>query len=167
MNKYRRWTKEEDSLLLRLYNKKTNEELGELFNRNRDKISRRMSLLGVKKEKNVCDKHVSEAMKRKKLDYSGPKNPHWTNGKYKGHGYVFVWTENGYKLEHRIVMERILGRELMSNEQVHHKDRNRENNDPDNLVLCASGSEHHKKYHVKESLENLSRTPSHKYAQKP
>jgi hypothetical protein len=50
----------------------------------------------------------------------------FTMGKHKGH------------LEHRIVIERILGRKLLPQEVVHHKDGNRQNNDSANLKLLTS-----------------------------
>lgn len=40
--------------------------------------------------------------------------------------------------EHRVVMEKILGRKLGKYETVHHKDGNKANNSPDNLELWAS-----------------------------
>lgn len=43
-----------------------------------------------------------------------------------------------YVLEHRLVMEEKLGRFLKSDEFVLHKDGDRVNNDPDNLVLGDS-----------------------------
>jgi hypothetical protein len=63
----------------------------------------------------------------------------------KGQGYI---TDKGYKaftidgkqyLEHRMVMEKILGRPLEKDEQVHHKNGRRADNHPDNLELwCKS-----------------------------
>lgn len=44
-------------------------------------------------------------------------------------------TKDGYVLEHRLVMEEMLGRYLYPFETVHHKDGNRLNNDPSNLQL--------------------------------
>lgn len=38
---------------------------------------------------------------------------------------------------HRVIMERIIGRQLRDDEQVHHKDKNPLNNDPSNLELMS------------------------------
>lgn len=54
-------------------------------------------------------------------------------------GYVVLTHERGYKeLEHRDVMEKILGRKLEKYETVHHKNGNRSDNRPDNLELWMS-----------------------------
>jgi len=44
--------------------------------------------------------------------------------------------------EHRVVMERKLGRKLKRGEIVHHIDGDKRNNHPDNLKLLSSQSEH-------------------------
>lgn len=73
----------------------------------------------------------------------GEHHPNWKGGQYldsagyvrelcKDHPYAF---RDGYVLQHRLVMEERLGRYLEPNETVHHKDGNRQNNDPDNLEL--------------------------------
>lgn len=48
-----------------------------------------------------------------------------------------AWT-NGYVAEHRMVMADILGRPLLADENVHHRDGNKLNNDPKNLELWLS-----------------------------
>lgn len=67
------------------------------------------------------------------------------NGWWRNGGYVQgrVW-ENGKKrivLQHRFIVEKILGRVLLSSEDVHHIDGNKANNSPDNLKIL-SHSEH-------------------------
>jgi hypothetical protein len=59
-----------------------------------------------------------------------PKHPH-TN---KGHGYI---------LEHRLVMENHLKRFLTTDEHIHHKNGNRQDNGIENLELHTN-SEHRK-----------------------
>ena len=46
------------------------------------------------------------------------------------------------KHEHRQIVETLLGRPLKAGEVVHHLDGNKRNNDPENLVVLPSQSEH-------------------------
>lgn len=55
-------------------------------------------------------------------------------------------TKNGYVLEHRVVVERNLGRFLTKEEVVHHVDENKHNNKIENL-LVLSKSEHTSLHH--------------------
>ena len=55
------------------------------------------------------------------------------------------------QLEHRVVAEKMLGRQLVDGEVVHHIDANKRNNDPSNLQIFSSQKEH-AKYHKKLSL---------------
>lgn len=48
--------------------------------------------------------------------------------------------KRGEVLQHRIVMAEILGRPLTRHEHVHHKNRNRSDNRPENLELVSSHS---------------------------
>lgn len=90
--------------------------------------------------------------------YKGKNSGKWKGGKKKTNmGYVLVKNlahpikdSNGYVLEHRLVMEKFLGRYLYPKEVIHHIDNNKENNKISNLMLFSSYAEH-KKYH-KRSL---------------
>lgn len=48
----------------------------------------------------------------------------------------------GCVYEHRLIMEKEMGRYLLPTEQVHHRDENKGNNDSKNLVFCPSQKEH-------------------------
>lgn len=53
-------------------------------------------------------------------------------------GYVEMSTPDGRILEHRFVIEGLLGRRLLKGENVHHKNGVKNDNRPDNLELWVS-----------------------------
>lgn len=53
--------------------------------------------------------------------------------------------------EHRLVMEQLLGRKLRSDEVVHHKDGNKLNNSPENLVVMTLAE--HSRLHMSNKLK--------------
>lgn len=80
---------------------------------------------------------------------TGPDSAHWKGGRSKIKGYWHVRVPNhpharksGYVAEHRLVMEEVLGRYLQPGEVVHHLDKDRENNSPENLIIFPSNAAH-------------------------
>jgi hypothetical protein len=77
-----------------------------------------------------------------------------------GDGLGRTWIDaNGYvrhrpnNYVHRTVMEKRLGRKLRTQEHVHHKDHNKQNNSLDNLEVCSP--KEHLMHHAHERITNL------------
>lgn len=73
-------------------------------------------------------------------------------------GYVYVYTPNhskatkeGYVMEHILIMEKHIGRHLTEDEVVHHRNRIRNDNSIENLVLMTKST--HASMHNKERHE--------------
>lgn len=76
-------------------------------------------------------------------------NPSWKGGRIMNrNGYWMLLmpdhpeAQNKYVFEHRIIMERHIGRRLLVEEVVHHKNFDRTDNRIENLVLLPNQSEH-------------------------
>lgn len=109
----------------------------------RRKISK--ALMGKRLSPETCKK-LSAAMKGKKKD----KSNNWKGGRNKnGRGYILIYapdhpsaTKDGYVLEHRLVVEKALGRYLERWEVVHHKNGIKDDNRLENLELLPHSSHH-------------------------
>lgn len=72
------------------------------------------------------------------------KNGMWKGGKTITRGYIYIAcpshpnaTQTGYVSEHRLVMERMIGRYLEKGEIVHHLNRVKTDNRPENLEIVS------------------------------
>jgi hypothetical protein len=95
--------------------------------------------------KGYCDNHYQQLRRGEDLrDLREVNSPEWGSGRIVG-GYHHIYRPDhpnangdGYVATNRFVMSEHLGRALLSQETVHHKDLNKLNNDIDNLELWAS-----------------------------
>lgn len=103
----------------------------------------------------------------------GERNGRWNRGKLiSTDGYILVRVSkdhhrafggggnlsHAYAYEHDLVMETKLGRPLAQVEVVHHDDEDKQNNDPDNLIL-KTRSAHMKHHDTLRGRDQLGRFP--------
>jgi len=93
---------------------------------------------------------------------SGERHPRWNGGKRKSDGYIRIYSPNHPNVasnrtvyEHRLVMEKKIGRYLTKEEVVHHLNGIRDDNRPENLVIMKNNSKHIKEeFKLKKHLYN-------------
>ena len=86
----------------------------------------------------------------------GMAHPNWKGGKHKsGDGYILILNpehpnanHQGYIFEHRLLLEKHLGRYLKPEERVHHINKKRDDNRIENFMLFSSDFSH-RNYHRK------------------
>jgi len=114
-------------------------------------------------QKEYYEKNKVEILKKQREDYKnkekikkpreknrhiGNKNPNWKGGKINERGYVRIYSPKhpnsvkNYVYEHRLVMEKHLGRKLKKSEVVHHINEDTKNNKISNLMLFPNHKAH-------------------------
>jgi len=91
-------------------------------------------------------KHSEETKKKMSLAHIGSKGSNWKGGKYIDHrGYVYINSPNhpscradNYVQEHRLVVEKHLGRYLKPTEIIHHINHNPSDNRIKNLTIMST-----------------------------
>jgi DNA-binding CsgD family transcriptional regulator len=123
--KIQRWTEEGRSL----------SEIARLLGTNKRTVKRFLQVSGIRFER---------------FRQSGKNNPSWKGGRMiDKDGYVLIHqpehpyaSRHGYVREHRLVVEKRMGRFLSSKEVVHHKNGERQDNRSCNLELFESNGHH-------------------------
>ena len=122
----------------------------------------------TKKKCELCKKSFFGLLKRKFCSRScqvrfkslGSKNPRWKGGRIKDKdGYITLLKPNhpnakksGYILEHRFILSEILGRPLLKNEIIHHKNEIKDDNRLENLLLMSK--KEHDRFHTIKRHQN-------------
>jgi len=98
--------------------------------------------------------HIPWMKGRKNPRWIGKNNPRWNGGRSNWGKYIFIYhpkhsfNNHGYVAQHRLVMEKHLGRYLTKKEVVHHINGNTSDNRLKNLKLFPNQSEHMKFHHL-------------------
>ena len=143
-------SQEKDIVDLYQNGKKIN-EIAFLFGVSESLIGRTLNRNGIVGKGMNGRKHSSETLEKMKTAQLGENHWRWNGGKRKvksknGGEYIYTLSPNHpsvkdkekkYVAEHRLVMEKHLGRYLTNDENVHHKNGIKDDNRIENLELVS------------------------------
>ena len=138
MNKAGKWEQWQIDIIVKKYPTGDLAELSEIIGRSKGAISHFASRNGIAKDAAYTAARQSERRK----GAGTPNFKGYRRKTAKGYFARYVpWhpyaSKDGLVMEHRLVMEGLIGRYLTPDEVVHHKDGNKANNSPDNLQLMT------------------------------
>ncbi len=101
-------------------------------------------------------KYMKKVWDEGRKRWLGKNNPRWSGGWYVDkYNYRFVHDDkNRWRKEHRVVAERIIGRDLKRSETIHHINGNKLDNRPRNLYYFPNDNLH-KSYHGLKNRQKL------------
>lgn len=125
-------------ILVQMYERegKSSWQLADLFGCSKSTILRKLERFGID-SRDASESHAGKAIPlavRQKMSLSakahqqGSSHTQWKGGRLvDARGYILIWKKGhpyasckGYVMEHRLVMEKIMGRILLPGEVVHH-----------------------------------------------
>lgn len=97
---------------------------------------------------------ISAATKGKSKSFKDGKNLRRLGIKQSTNGYLLEWDDSRqrYIPQHRLVVEKHLGRLLVDEEQVHHINGNKVDNSIENLWLCSTPGDHTRTHKQLETI---------------
>ena len=118
------------------------------------KIGKRNSKLMKKRYKDGKMEHMKGVWRDNSQRWADENNPRWKaiGSKRMSNGYVYIKTRYGWIQEHRLVAEKIIGRELKRSEVIHHINRIKDDNRPENLYLMTDS-----KHRALHTLDNINK----------
>lgn len=97
---------------------------------------------GIYKRTEEYKRKLSESKKAE-------KHPNWKGGIAKYGGRIYIYNpihpyakKDNYILQSRLIMEKILGRYLLPEEVIHHKNKKKDDDRPENLMLFENVGKH-------------------------